>query len=105
MKLGNEILLSKQKELLKNKRVGVLAHVASIDSKGKHIVDRLIDEAKDGGWKVTALFSPEHGLTGIAQDMETVKHGKFQISNPKFQEGLYTGLGLWGLELGAWNFF
>lgn len=79
MKLGCEILLTEGKGLLKGMRVGVLAHAGSIDSKGKHLVDRLVNEGADGGWKVTALFAPEHGLYGKAQDMETVKSAKFKV--------------------------
>jgi uncharacterized protein YbbC (DUF1343 family) len=50
-------------------RLGVVAHPASIDAGGRHLVDRL---AQDGRFRVTRLFGPEHGVRGEAQDMEAV---------------------------------
>jgi uncharacterized protein YbbC (DUF1343 family) len=50
-------------------KLGVLAHAASIDAGGRHLVDRLL---LDGRFRVTRLFAPEHGVRGEAQDMETV---------------------------------
>lgn len=75
MKLGTEILLTKEKALLQGKRLGILAHGASLDSEGRHIIDNLFDGEKAGGWQVTAIFGPEHGLTGKAQDLEPVESG------------------------------
>jgi len=69
MLLGIDVLLEKRRKLLEGKRVGVLAHVASQGVGGQHTVDRL---GNDKGWKVTALFGPEHGITTTAQDMEPV---------------------------------
>lgn len=69
MLLGIDVLLEKQPKLLKGKRVGILAHVASKDASGEHSVDRL---AADKGFQVTALFGPEHGIATAAQDMEPV---------------------------------
>jgi len=50
-------------------RLGVVAHPASIDAGGRHLVDRLM---RDGRFRVTRLFAPEHGVRGEAQDMEAV---------------------------------
>jgi uncharacterized protein YbbC (DUF1343 family) len=50
-------------------RLGVVAHPASIDAGGRHLVDRLV---RDGRFRVTRLFGPEHGVRGEAQDMEAV---------------------------------
>lgn len=47
--------------LLSGKRVGVLAHHASRDSEGRHLVDLL---SSRGDLKVTAIFAPEHGFRG-----------------------------------------
>lgn len=73
MRLGLEVLLTDQRSLLQGKRVGLLAHPASRDSKGKHILDLLLAEKKE--WQVKALFGPEHGLTGEALYMEPVESG------------------------------
>ena len=50
-------------------RLGVVAHPASVDAGGRHLVDRLVS---DGRFRVVRLFGPEHGVRGEAQDMETV---------------------------------
>jgi uncharacterized protein YbbC (DUF1343 family) len=50
-------------------RLGVVAHPASIDAGGRHLVDRL---ARDNRFRLTRLFGPEHGVRGEAQDMESV---------------------------------
>jgi len=50
-------------------RLGVVAHPSSIDAGGRHLVDRL---TRDGRFRVTRLFGPEHGVRGEAQDMEAV---------------------------------
>ena len=69
MFLGIDMLLKEKLGLIKGKRVGLLAHAASVDAKGRHILDRL---AKEGDAKITALFGPEHGFATKAQDMEVV---------------------------------
>ena len=55
--------------LARGARLGVVAHPASIDGGGRHLVDRLI---RDGRFRVVRLFGPEHGVRGEAQDMEAV---------------------------------
>ncbi|MDH3786800.1 MAG: DUF1343 domain-containing protein, partial [Acidobacteriota bacterium] len=60
-------------------RVGLLAHPASVDRDGCHILERLdaLATFPDGSTALTwkRLFAPEHGLWGHAQDMETVDSG------------------------------
>jgi len=48
----------------KQTRVGILSHQASVDSRLRHIISLL--HARDV--RITALFAPEHGLWGSAQD-------------------------------------
>ena len=52
-------------------RVGLLAHQPSVDARLRHVVP-LMTEA---GVRLEALFGPEHGLDGAAQDMEVVGDG------------------------------
>ncbi len=70
MLLGIDILLTKKLSLIKGKRVGLLAHAASLNAEGRHTLDRL---ANDAGTRITALFGPEHGFATKAQDMEPVE--------------------------------
>jgi uncharacterized protein YbbC (DUF1343 family) len=60
---------SEATSLARGAKLGVIAHAASIDAGGRHLVDRLI---LDGRFRVTRLFAPEHGVRGEAQDMEAV---------------------------------
>lgn len=75
MLLGLDLLLTDHRDLLKGKRLGLLGHQASLNSKGEHILDLLLKEKE---WKLTTLFGPEHGLTTQAQDMEAVASGTHQ---------------------------
>jgi uncharacterized protein YbbC (DUF1343 family) len=72
VRTGLEIFLDPASEgsgLLRGARLGVVAHAASIDAGGRHLIDRL---AQDGRFRLVRLFGPEHGIRGEAQDMETV---------------------------------
>jgi uncharacterized protein YbbC (DUF1343 family) len=50
-------------------RLGVVAHPASVDRGGRHIIDWL-NASRD--YRVARIFAPEHGLWGHEQDMEPV---------------------------------
>lgn len=78
MRLGNDVLLADRRELLRGKKLGILAHQASLSSGGKHIVSLLTEEKKD--WEVTTLFGPEHGLASEAQDMEPVESSLHKVT-------------------------
>lgn len=70
MQLGIDILLRERQNLIKGKRIGILAHAASLDIHGNHTIDRI---ARLRLGPITALFGPEHGISTQAQDMETVE--------------------------------
>jgi len=58
---------------LKNKKVGVVAHQASIlfsESKKLHLVDYLLENQVD----IQSVFAPEHGFRGTADAGEKVKN-------------------------------
>lgn len=54
---------------LQGRRVGLVAHPASVDRQLRHAADLL---ANAPGIQLTALFGPEHGYLGAAQDLEGV---------------------------------
>jgi uncharacterized protein YbbC (DUF1343 family) len=56
-------------DVFEGKRLGVIANHTAYDSNGRFIVDVFRGMA---GVKVTALFSPEHGLWGTVQDGEKI---------------------------------
>lgn len=69
-KLGNEVLLEKYTYLLKGKRVGLITNQSGVDSNGVSLIDIFV-ENKD--INLTALYSPEHGIDGIAKAGEYVE--------------------------------
>jgi uncharacterized protein YbbC (DUF1343 family) len=62
---GLEVLLGERLDLLAGRRVGVLCHPASVDSRVRHVVDALAAAQV----RLCRLFGPEHGIRGEAQDM------------------------------------
>jgi uncharacterized protein YbbC (DUF1343 family) len=63
---GLDVLLHHRLRLLRGRRFGVLAHPASVDARLDHAVDLL---GAVRGARLAALFAPEHGLWGAAQDL------------------------------------
>jgi uncharacterized protein YbbC (DUF1343 family) len=64
-RVGLDVALRKFPARLKEKKVGVLCHSASVTSSLTHIVDALRDS---GRCTVSAIFGPQHGLFGQTQD-------------------------------------
>jgi len=62
---GLEVLVHEQRALLRGRRVALLAHQASIDSRYAHAATLLSDLR---GVRLIRLLAPEHGLWGAAQD-------------------------------------
>jgi uncharacterized protein YbbC (DUF1343 family) len=58
---GIDVLESQAFELLKGKRIGLLTNQTGVDSSGRRTIDVL---AHAPGVQLTAIFSPEHGVTG-----------------------------------------
>ncbi|MGM0443591.1 MAG: exo-beta-N-acetylmuramidase NamZ family protein [Fibrobacterota bacterium] len=61
---GLENLLNNYSACLQGRRIGVLCHAASVDSRFRHILTCL----RDVGADVRAVFGPQHGLFGQTQD-------------------------------------
>lgn len=66
---GLDILVAQKFAPLRGKRVGLVTHPAAVDSQLRGAVD-LIAAAE--GVKLVAIFGPEHGLHGQAQDLISV---------------------------------
>lgn len=71
MRTGLDVLRDSNWELLRGRRVGLVCHPASIDSHLRHASALLADT---DGVDLVALFGPEHGFTGVAQDLVSVDH-------------------------------
>ena len=65
---GLERLLAGDGPSLKGKKLGLIANPTSVDVELRHSIDRL----RAAGFDLRALFGPEHGLRGDAQDMIAV---------------------------------
>jgi uncharacterized protein YbbC (DUF1343 family) len=52
--------------------IGLVTHPAAVDSELRHASDIL---AGAPGVRLAAIFGPEHGITGAAQDLIGVRHG------------------------------
>jgi len=67
---GLEVLLDEPAPIL-GRRIGLVTNQSAVASDLQHAV-RLLNAGR--GWKLAALFGPEHGIWGEAQDMAHVDH-------------------------------
>ena len=81
---GLEALLRRRAALLRGRRVGLLAHQASVDARLEHAAALLHDLR---GATLVRLFAPEHGVWGAAQDHAPVGRARDPV----------TGLRVWSL--------
>src|SRR5688500_4448214 len=86
VRTGLDILVAQDFAPLRGMQVGVVAHPASVDARLRHILE-LIGHARDV--RVAAVFGPEHGLLGQAQDLIGVSAGESRISAPVAIHSLY----------------
>ena len=63
---GLDVLVSQEFAPLRGLRVGLVVHPASVDGSVRHAIDLLTAAPR---LKLTAIFGPEHGLMGQAQDL------------------------------------
>src|SRR5262245_55927736 len=73
MRTGLDVLQDQAWAPLRGRRVGLVCHPASVDHHLRHAVDLL---ARAPGVKLTALYGPEHGFLGQAQDLIQVADGQ-----------------------------
>jgi len=81
---GLEVLLDRHLPWLRGRRLGLLAHQASVTRDLAHAAQLLNDLR---GVRLARLFAPEHGLWGAAQDHAPVASTRDQV----------TGLEVWSL--------
>ncbi len=73
VKFGCEHFLESEIDIIKGKKIGLVTNHSAVLQNGKHIVDVLRGEH---GVKITALFSPEHGIRGNAPAGAHLNHEK-----------------------------
>ncbi len=82
---GLDVWADERFQALAGKRVGLITNHTGIDRQGRRGVDRMVE----AGVRVTALFSPEHGLAGV-EDRQDVAN----TTDPA------TGIKVWSLHDG-----
>ena len=70
--LGIEVLLRDSLHVLQGKRVGLITNHTGRDRNGTSTIDLL---HRAPGVRLTALFAPEHGIRGVAQDGVKIASG------------------------------
>jgi len=75
---GLEVLVRRRQGLLRGRRVGLLAHQASVDRHLAHAADLL---GNLRGVKLEALLAPEHGLWGAPQDHALVSGARDSVTD------------------------
>jgi uncharacterized protein YbbC (DUF1343 family) len=68
---GLEVLINDEPFRIQGKRIGLVTNQSAVTSDLQHAAKLLL---AGRGWKLTALFGPEHGIWGEAQDMAGVEH-------------------------------
>src|SRR5262245_47141028 len=66
VRTGLDVLVAQDFAPLAGKRVGLVTHPAAVDSQVRHVIELLAAAPKV---KLAAIFGPEHGLLGQAQDL------------------------------------
>ena len=84
VRAGLDVLVSRLSGLIKGRRVGLLCHQASVTRDLTHAVDAI---RALPGVTLAALFAPEHGIAGTAQDLIHVASTRDRA----------TGLPVWSL--------
>ncbi len=68
----DNLLTGKYNHLLKGRRVGLITNQTAINQQMISTIDLIKLHAKKGGFSFTALFAPEHGLTGSSHAWEWI---------------------------------
>jgi len=73
VQVGLEVLLQDVPQVMRGKRVGLICNQSSVNHTFEHAADLLHEHS---GFKLTALFGPQHGIRGDVQDnMIETAHG------------------------------
>jgi uncharacterized protein YbbC (DUF1343 family) len=81
VRTGLEVLCDQGFALLRGMRICLVTHPAAVDSQFRHAADLL---ASAPGVTLAALFGPEHGLLGEAQDLVGVRTGPRYLGVPVY---------------------
>ncbi len=85
-KTGLDVLVADEFAPLRGLRVGVVTHPAAVDRELRHIIELLAAAPKV---ELAAIFGPEHGLLGQAQDLIAVSPAESKQANMPQVHSLY----------------
>jgi uncharacterized protein YbbC (DUF1343 family) len=88
VRTGLEVLAGDEAARVRGRAVGLLAHPASVTGELRHAREVLTE----AGARVRALFGPEHGAGGEAQDMEGVADGGGPVRTHSLYGSEYSSL-------------
>ncbi len=86
VKTGLDVLAEQEFAPLHGLRVGLVMHPAAVDRQLRHLIELVAAAPKV---KLAAIFGPEHGLLGQAQDLIGVSAGESTKSAPVRVHSLY----------------
>lgn len=86
VKTGLEVLAAQGFAPLRGMRVGLVTHPAAVDAEFRHAIERL---AAAPNVELSAIFGPEHGLLGQAQDLIAVTAGESRTAGAVPVHSLY----------------
>src|SRR5262249_19782522 len=69
---GIDVLMRERKSLLQGRSLGLITNPTGRNAEGRSTIDVLFGEKS---WRLAALFSPEHGIRGLAAAGESVDSG------------------------------
>ncbi len=70
----DQFFVKEMHEGLKGKRIGLVTNHTGVDSQMRSTLQ--LFQEQEGGYKIGAFFSPEHGLQGQHYAWESVRHGE-----------------------------
>lgn len=73
MRTGIQVLESEKFKPLRGKRVGLVTHPAALNGFRASTLDTFMAIARSGVFPLAAIFGPEHGISGEAQDLIPVQ--------------------------------
>jgi len=74
---GIDVLLTRHRHWLEGKRIGLVSHLAAVDTRGMTSAERLWRDrapARDRALTLNALFGPEHGFFGLGGAGQKLRH-------------------------------
>ena len=86
VKTGLDVLTAQECAPLRGLRIGVVTHPAAVDAELRHVIELLAAAPKV---ELAAIFGPEHGLLGQAQDLIAVSAGESSKAAPVKVHSLY----------------